>query len=1066
MTKNNKMLQLLLTALLIFSLVAAPMQSVAHAMTVDEELVEVENEEIDLEEEAGEIEATIELDDLSEEDDELDYVDPEGNLDEEIIEKDDQEVEYDETDQEWPDVKFDYFEVTNVTSTTITVEWKPSHNVIEEYSLHIYGEEEIILDGNATSYTFTDLVPERYYNININGFYTIEVQDDDYSYAESIYDYVGVETSWTEDELIPVNFIVMLNDDMTYNERILIRGLSESNQMLERDMWIYSSDLNDIKLPLGEYEIILYNSDDHSISAQQTFTISAGRDYLNNPLQFKFQLKEMTEAAEPFKYEIINVKENSFTLKWNDVSKINGFRVYYERLNGDYWDSVEVEFKNEGNEYVFQDLIANQKYWIDLNVDYKYDLNKYYYFNVKTDGEDAKADKVKFTEEALRDAAAKEIGIYDRDITVVDMEDLYFLNLDWKEITDLEGIQFAKELKTLYLEGNDLIDISLLKGLTNLTRLDLRYNNLTNTKALADLINLEHLDLYLNEINDIIGLSKLINLYDLRLDHNTIEDISALSKMVNLEKLGLSSNLVENISILSGLVNLTDLDISYNEIVDISSLESLTKLNDLRLNDNQIVDVSKLENLTNLEYLYLDENKIEDITSLANLSSLTRLDLSYNQISDITSLTKLENLETLYLTLNNITELPSLSELINLTSLSLSWNDIENIEGLSGLTNLESLFLNDNEITDISVIAGLKNLRYLDLAYNEITDISVLRELPHLEEVNLYGNKITDEDTIQYLLNEGVYVDYDYDDWNDWEDEDEWDDEEIIIDFEELEKVFRKESGFAVSGDGKTITFDISNTGAGETVDLTPEQIEVLTRNNQNLDINRGGVKASIPASSFDNYDEPVTINVNEIKSDPNSLSSTYDFTIKQGTRNISQFDEGITLTFNVNVSRAKNPNNLKVFYKNEETGEWENIGGSYHNGAVTVVTHHFSTFTVFEAEEENSDTIVELEDIETPKETDKDGSNDGDTGQSGSGGESSNGDDTGTGEGSKTESEEDQTPDVEEKKDTTSDQKEASESDKQLPSTATSIYNDLMIGLALMLIGLTVLFVSKRRKA
>src|SRR5690606_22453975 len=127
-------------------------------------------------------------------------------------------------------------------------------------------------------------------------------------------------------------------------------------------------------------------------------------------------------------------------------------------------------------------------------------------------------------------------------------------------------------------------------------------------------------------------------------------------------------------------------------------------------------------------------------------------------------------------------------------------------------------------------------------------------------------------------------------------------------------KQFPEDHGFIVSDDGKTIELDLGQQSE-ESFELTPDQTRTLIENNQTINLKKDEVQASIPASSFDNYDEPVTIDINEVPSDPNSLSNTYDFTIKQGTRTISQFEDGIALTFNVNASRAKNPNNLKVFY-------------------------------------------------------------------------------------------------------------------------------------------------------
>ncbi|MCR6112621.1 G5 domain-containing protein [Bacillus sp. A301a_S52] len=176
---------------------------------------------------------------------------------------------------------------------------------------------------------------------------------------------------------------------------------------------------------------------------------------------------------------------------------------------------------------------------------------------------------------------------------------------------------------------------------------------------------------------------------------------------------------------------------------------------------------------------------------------------------------------------------------------------------------------------------------------------------------------------------------------------------------EETTQVFPKEDGFHFSDDGTIVSVKLSSK---DELALTVEQVNVLIENNQSLEVIKDGVTLSIPSSVFGN-DEPSRIIVYEIGSNPNSLSSTYDLTIKQENKIISEFDEGVTLTLNVDTTKAENPNNLKVFYKNEEIGEWENIGGQYNdkNSTVTVLTNHFSTFTVFEAKTEGLDNTIEI---------------------------------------------------------------------------------------------------------
>lgn len=92
------------------------------------------------------------------------------------------------------------------------------------------------------------------------------------------------------------------------------------------------------------------------------------------------------------------------------------------------------------------------------------------------------------------------------------------------------------------------------------------------------------------------------------------------------------------------------------------------------------------------------------------------------------------------------------------------------------------------------------------------------------------------------------------------------------------------------------------------------------------------------------------------------------------------------------------------MFYWNPDTEEWELIGGEYKDGIVTAETDHFSTFAVFEIEDE--------------EET--------------------------SGNNEKTEEDE----------------------GNELPDTATSTFNYLLAGFIILFVGGAFLIYNKRRKA
>jgi len=166
------------------------------------------------------------------------------------------------------------------------------------------------------------------------------------------------------------------------------------------------------------------------------------------------------------------------------------------------------------------------------------------------------------------------------------------------EITDLRGIEFAINLKDLYLWFNNITDISPVVSLTHLRTLSLPGNAISDISPLAN---------------------RTAPLLMLDLGSNAISDISALANRTNLGMLSLGGNVIS----------------------DISPLAGLTHLGYLHLGNNTISDISPLANLTNLGTLFLGNNTISDISPLANLTNLGTLDLRHNTISDIQTLDRL-----------------------------------------------------------------------------------------------------------------------------------------------------------------------------------------------------------------------------------------------------------------------------------------------------------------------------------------------------------------------------------------------------------------------------------------
>ena len=262
-------------------------------------------------------------------------------------------------------------------------------------------------------------------------------------------------------------------------------------------------------------------------------------------------------------------------------------------------------------------------------------------------------------------------------ITELDMLKLKSLNAYERGITNLNGIQNAKNLKYLRLWENQIRDLTPLRELTQLTSLDLSRNQITDVRQLAGFTNLTDLYLSGNQIRDLTPIAGLTELLNLGLSDMQLTDIRLLRGFTHLRGLQLSGNQIRDLTPLAQLKQLTNLNLSGNQLTDIRQLARLTDLNDLWLANNQIRDLTPIAKLTQLAYLGISSNQIDDIQALTGLVNLKRLWMQWNQVTDVSPLTKLVRLEELWIDGNPIQDTSPLAKLKNLERIDI---DIDNYQ--------------------------------------------------------------------------------------------------------------------------------------------------------------------------------------------------------------------------------------------------------------------------------------------------------------------------------------------------------------------------------------------------
>ena len=296
-------------------------------------------------------------------------------------------------------------------------------------------------------------------------------------------------------------------------------------------------------------------------------------------------------------------------------------------------------------------------------------------------------------------------------LTQQQLLNLTVLNAPRLGITDLTGLEYATNLRSLAVGGNQISDLTPLANLTGLRALYIGGNAISNINPLAHLTNLRRLGMLRNQITDIRVLADLVNLTYLRLEGNPITDTSPLESLPSLSDVDIEiPSLIPDANLRTAVR--AELGIAPNLRITIDAVRHLTTLNASRLG---ITDPTGLEYATNLTHLYLRDNLISDIAPLAHLTNLRALSIGRNQITDLTPL----------------------SNLTRLTGLYIGDNLISDINPLAHLTNLRRLGMFRNQVTDITVLAGLVNLTYLRLAGNPITNPCPLESLPKLRDVDI-----------------------------------------------------------------------------------------------------------------------------------------------------------------------------------------------------------------------------------------------------------------------------------------------------------------------------------------
>lgn len=351
-------------------------------------------------------------------------------------------------------------------------------------------------------------------------------------------------------------------------------------------------------------------------------------------------------------------------------------------------------------------------------------------------------------EQFIRDTINKPKG----DITSEDMAGVESL---WRlrDASDLSGIEYCVNLKSLFINTEKITDLTPLKNLTSLKTLCLTFISesscpppVIDFSPLACLHNLMKLFVDLDQNSDFSSLATLPNLKNILLcaEIKDAKDLTQLSKLTNLERL--------------------HVDFYESDISDLSSLSALTQLKYLQLwcqphvNQNIITDLSPLKALTNLEEFIIIYNDDIDISPVAHVKNIRvgEIPIPFPVVKNKEPLPKVSGLSGIPQFKDAAFE-KAIRDSISKPEGDITSEDMAGIEKLS-LQGIVGIGIPHLDLRDFSGIEFCVNLKHLNLSYTNkdssfVLDISFLSSLKNLRTLHLKSGSVVDIRPLSELTN-------------------------------------------------------------------------------------------------------------------------------------------------------------------------------------------------------------------------------------------------------------------------------------------------------------------------
>lgn len=297
----------------------------------------------------------------------------------------------------------------------------------------------------------------------------------------------------------------------------------------------------------------------------------------------------------------------------------------------------------------------------------------------------------------------------------------------------------------------------------------------------------------------------------------------------------------------------------------------------------------------------------------------------------------------------------------------------------------------------------------------------------------------------------------------------------VTVTDEDVEKL-DDEGTFVVDLDD-AISVDVAFSD-GQVQALREKDASLIVRNN---DVDMDVALANLPTN------EDITIGVHQGDDEKDAVSRVYDLTISADGEEINKFTVPVQLSFQVDTDKVDDADALDVRYYDESKEEWVVMEDTrFDDGKMNINAKHFTKFGVFEMtdeakkdgkeKKEKGETATNKKDNCNCGDDDGDdgsGVGDGSGGVNGTGGNNGNsgarknvdnGKNNSSGNTGKTNGSNAKQPTPSANGKTSGTDETDSGNGDKLPSTATPMYNIMLIGAILLIIGSLTLYIYRKK--